>query len=105
MIRSLHPRQAKVIVQCPDDLPSTIFYLRSLALIARQYDSIVLIDKHHLAELIVPLYPNITVDAELRQTDHDITYSLADLSHERTPLKGTILIWPFLRKNYVPSVS
>lgn len=86
MIRSLHPRQAKVIVQCPDDLPSTIFYLRSLVLIARYYDTIVFIDKHHLAELIVSLYPNVTctVDDEFQQIDYDVTYALTDFSHTHT---------------------
>lgn len=82
MKHSFHPRQAKIILQCPDDLPSTIFHMRSLALIAKQYDNIVLIDKHHLAELIVPLHPNITctVDDEFQQKYYDVTCSLADFS-------------------------
>lgn len=81
MISSFHSRQARILVYCPDDLPATIFHLRSLALIARHYDHVDLIDRHHLAELIVSLYPNVTcmADDEPHQTVYDVTYALADV--------------------------
>lgn len=72
-------KQLSILVRCPLELPATIYYLRALAFLTKQYGAVILEDRHGLANLLAPLYPEIILVApdQLLEVDYDTEVELS----------------------------
>lgn len=102
-------KRSSILVRCPLDLPATVYHLRSLLFLTKQYDVVILEDRHGLANLLELLHPEIIFVApdSLLGFDCDIDVELSGLlattSGDERPL---VYLMPTMEKiNYFKEIT